>query len=126
MQSAPNTQPYYWAALPEPTLHRPLQGSAECDVGVVGGGIAGLSAALHLAQRGYRVTLLEAERIGWGASGRSGAQAIFGVAASQDKLIKLVGNADARRIWDMSVEALDLMRELIATHRIDCDYVPGQ
>jgi gamma-glutamylputrescine oxidase len=93
---------------------------------VVGGGIAGLSTALHLAQRGYRVTVLEAERVGWGASGRSGGQAIFGVAASQEKLIKLVGAADARRIWDMSVEALTLMRELIATHHIDCDYVPGQ
>jgi gamma-glutamylputrescine oxidase len=126
MNPAPDTRPYYWAALPEPTPRRPLQGSAECDVGVVGGGIAGLSTALHLAQRGYRVTVLEAERIGWGASGRSGAQAIFGVAASQDKLIKLVGNADARRIWDMSVEALDLLRELIATHGIDCDYAAGQ
>lgn len=126
MTAAPDSQPYYWAVLPEPTLRRPLQGSTECDVGVVGGGIAGLSTALHLAQRGYRVTVLEAERIGWGASGRSGAQAIFGVAAGQDKLIELVGAADARRIWDMSVEALSLMRELIATHHIDCDYVPGQ
>lgn len=126
MSAPPDTRPYYWAALPEPTLRHPLQGSAECDVGVVGGGIAGLSSALHLAQRGYRVTVLEAERIGWGASGRSGAQAIFGVAASQDKLTPLIGAANARRIWDMSVEALALMRELIAAHRIDCDYAPGQ
>ena len=119
-------RPCYWAELPEPTLRAPLQGSAGCDVGVVGGGIAGISAALHLAQRGYKVTLLEAERIGWGASGRSGAQAIFGVAAGQDKLKRLLGAADARRVWDMSVEALSLQRELIATHAIDCDYVAGQ
>jgi gamma-glutamylputrescine oxidase len=124
--TAPDPRPCYWAVLPEPALRPPLQGSAGCDVGVVGGGIAGLSTALHLAQRGFRVTLLEAERIGWGASGRSGAQAIFGVAASQDKLIRLIGAADARRIWDMSVEALSLLRELIATHHIDCDYVAGQ
>ncbi len=65
-------------------------------------------------------------RIGWGASGRSGAQAIFGVAAGQEKLDALVGAADARRIWDMSIEALSLMRELIARHAIDCDYVAGQ
>ena len=117
---------WYWASMPEVPLLPALAGAASCDVGVVGGGIAGLSAALHLAQRGYRVTLLEAERIGWGASGRSGAQAIFGVAAGQDKLTALLGAVDARRIWDMSIEALSLMRELIATHAIDCDYVGGQ
>ena len=124
--TALSRQVWYWASQPEPTLRAPLQGSATCDVGVVGGGIAGLSAALHLAQRGYKVTLLEAERIGWGASGRSGAQAIFGVAAGQDRLNKLIGAADARRVWDMSVEALSLLRELIGTHGIECDYVSGQ
>ncbi|HTQ36320.1 MAG TPA: FAD-binding oxidoreductase [Steroidobacteraceae bacterium] len=117
---------WYQASLPPQALRPPLQGAAECDVGVVGGGIAGLSAALHLAQRGYRVRLLEAERVGWGASGRSGGQAIFGVAASQQKLDALVGAADARRIWDMSIEALSLLRELIAAHGIACDYVAGQ
>ncbi|MEO6079408.1 MAG: FAD-binding oxidoreductase [Steroidobacteraceae bacterium] len=126
MSTAINALPWYWASLPEAPLRPPLKGTASCDVGVVGGGIAGLSAALHLAQRGYRVTLLEAERVGWGASGRSGAQAIFGVAAGQDKLTALLGAADARRIWDMSVEALALVRELIATHAIDCDYISGQ
>jgi gamma-glutamylputrescine oxidase len=126
MISAINPHPWYWASLPDTPLHPPLVGAASCDVGVVGGGIAGLSTALHLAQRGYRVTLLEAERIGSGASGRSGAQAIFGVAAGQDKLDALLGTTDARRIWDMSIEALTLMRALIAQHNIDCDYVAGQ
>jgi gamma-glutamylputrescine oxidase len=117
---------WYWASLPPAPIRPSLAGSATCDVGVVGGGIAGLSTALHLAERGYRVRLLEAERVGWGASGRSGAQAIFGVAAGQEKLDRLVGAADARRIWEMSVEALALLRGLIARHRIDCDYVAGQ
>src|SRR6478752_6837802 len=124
--TALSPQVWYWASQPEPPLRPPLHGSAACDVGVVGGGIAGLSAALHLARRGYKVTLLESERIGWGASGRSGAQAIFGVAAGQDKLTRLIGAADARRVWDMSVEALSLLRELIGAHDIDCDYVSGQ
>ncbi|MET0281959.1 MAG: FAD-binding oxidoreductase [Steroidobacteraceae bacterium] len=119
-------QPWYWASLPELPQRAALQGSASCDVGVVGGGIAGLSAALHLAARGYQVRLLESERVGWGASGRSGAQALFGVAAGQDKLDALVGAATARRIWDMSLEALQLQRELIAQHAIDCDYIAGQ
>lgn len=117
---------WYQASLPDLPAQPALQGHASCDVGVVGGGITGLSAALHLAERGYRVVLLEAEHIGWGASGRSGAQAIFGLAAGQDKLAALVGQTDARRIWDMSLEALVLMRELMARHAIDCDYVAGQ
>src|SRR4249919_3675865 len=110
---AQDTRSWYWASLPEPAALQPLLGEQSCDVGVVGAGIAGLSTALHLAQRGYRVTVLEAQRIGWGASGRSGAQAIFGVAAAQDKLKALIGTTDARRVWDMSIEALSLLRELI-------------
>jgi gamma-glutamylputrescine oxidase len=124
--NAADTSSWYWAAQPAPPPLRRLAGAAGCDIGVVGGGLAGISAALHLAQRGYRVTLLEADRIGWGASGRSGAQALFGVAAGQDKLTALLGAADARRIWDMSLEALTLMRELIARYHIECDFVSGQ
>lgn len=104
----------------------PLAGDTDADVCVVGGGIAGCSAALHLAERGYRVVLLEAQDIGFGASGRSGAQAIFGAACGQDKLTQLIGAGDARRVWDMSIEALALQRSLIARHQIDCDYVAGQ
>ena len=117
----------YYAASAHPAPERPtLEGSVDCDVCVVGGGIAGCSTALHLAERGYSVVLLEEHRIGWGASGRSGAQALFGVAAGQAKLERLVGAADARRIWDVTVEGLALQRELIARHGIDCDYVAGQ
>jgi gamma-glutamylputrescine oxidase len=123
---AVKSQSWYQASLRATPVQAPLAGAASCDVGVVGGGIAGLSAALHLAGRGYRVTVLEAEQVGWGASGRSGAQAIFGVAAGQEKLTALLGAQDARRIWDMSVEALGLQRQLIVQHAIDCDYVPGQ
>ena len=93
---------------------------------MVGGGIAGCSTALHLAERGLRVALLEQHRIGWGASGRSGAQALYGIAASQSKLERLIGPADARRVWDMTLEGIDLIRERIARHRIDCDWVSGQ
>jgi gamma-glutamylputrescine oxidase len=118
--------PWYWTSTPEPARLPPLRGDATCDVGIVGAGLAGISAALHLAQRGYRVTVLEAERIGWGASGRSGAQALPGVAAGQDRLRDLLGEADARRVWDITVESLALLRAQVATHGIDCDLVDGQ
>ena len=104
-------------------LHRePLRGEHRVDAVVLGGGIAGCSAALHLATRGYRVALLEAHVVGYGASGRSGGQTIFGLAAGQPALAAQVGRSDARCLFDLSIEALDLTQSLIAEHRIDCDY----
>ncbi len=117
---------YYAASAHPSTLHPPLQGETTADVCVVGGGIAGCSTALNLAERGYRVVLLEGKRIAWGASGRSGGQAIFGFAAGQDKLTAQVGRADARRMFDVSVEALDLLKARVARHAIDCDLNWGQ
>lgn len=117
---------WYAASTPAASPRPHLEGVIEADVCVVGGGIAGCSTALHLAERARRVVLLESEVIGWGASGRSGAQAITGVACGQAKLEALVGTADARRIWDMTVDALALQRSLIGRHAIDCDYVAGQ
>jgi gamma-glutamylputrescine oxidase len=116
---------YYAASARPAPERRAVEGTIDCDVCVVGGGIAGCSAALHLAERGLSVVLLEQHRIGWGASGRSGGQALFGVAAGQAKLRRLVGAADARAIWDISVEALALLRSLIERFRIDCDWVDG-
>jgi len=112
----------YYAASANPAPDRPaLHGDIEADVCVVGGGIAGCSTALHLAERGYKVVLLEGNRIGFGASGRSGGQAIVGYACSQDKLVAQVGPADAKRMFDISVDALHLMQALVDKHRIDCD-----
>jgi gamma-glutamylputrescine oxidase len=116
----------YYAASAHPSFERPAaEGSVDCDVCVVGGGTAGCSTALHLAERGLSVVILEQNRIGWGASGRSGGQALLGVAAGQPKLRRLVGAADARAIWDISVEALTLLRSLIERFRIDCDWMNG-
>jgi len=103
-----------------------LAGSVECDVCVIGGGITGSSAALELAGRGYSTVLLEARKIGWGASGRSGGQAIFGFGCDQAKLQRITGRDDARRLWDMSLESLDLMRQRIRDHDIPCGYRAGQ
>jgi gamma-glutamylputrescine oxidase len=117
---------YYAASANAAPLREPLRGEVTADVCVVGGGIAGCSTALHLAERGYKVVLLEGRRIAWGASGRSGGQAIFGFAAGQDKLVTQVGSENARRMFDVSVEALDLLKERVARHAIDCDLHWGQ
>ena len=117
----------YYAHSSVPTRDRPgLASEVAADVCVIGGGIAGCSTALHLAERGYRVVLLEAQRIGSGASGRSGGQAITGYACGQHKLEQQVGFENARRMWDISVEGLQLIRDRVARHAIDCDLHWGQ
>lgn len=119
--------PSYYAATANPAPSHPtLTGDVDADVCVVGGGIAGCSAALHLAERGYRVVLLESQQIAWGASGRSGGQAIAGYASGQQKLIDALGIDDARKLWDVSVEALALLKDRVARHSIDCDLHWGQ
>jgi gamma-glutamylputrescine oxidase len=116
----------YYAASALPTPDRAeLESSVDCDVCVVGGGIAGCSTALHLAEAGYKVVLLEEYRVGWGSSGRSGAQAIHGVASGHIKLQRLVGPTAARMVWDVSIEGLALLKQLIVRHRIDCDWADG-
>ena len=125
MRSPPHVNSYYAATAHAAPARPALTECLECDVCVVGAGLAGCSAALHLAQSGFKVVQLEEHRAGWGASGRSGAQAIHGVAAGQHKLDRLIGTQAARAVWDVSVEGLALMRELIARFAIDCDYTPG-
>jgi len=123
----PSAPSYYAAssALRARPQREALKGEFRADIGVLGGGIAGCSSALHLAKRGYRVALLEARFVGYGASGRGGGQTIFGLAASQKTLVAQVGATDARRLFDLSVEALDLTQSLIREHGIDCDYRPN-
>ncbi len=116
---------YYAATAPRVQAWAPLQGDADCDVAVVGGGLAGLSAAIDLRRKGFDVCLLEARETGSGASGRNGGQAIHGLACDEAVLEGQLGADDARRAWRLSLEALDLLRERIAAHAIDCDWQDG-
>lgn len=120
-----NQKSYYEASVVRPAACAPLEGAVEADVVVVGGGFAGLSAALELAQRGMSVVLLEADRIGSGASGRNGGQAIVGFASGQGPFEDQLGQADAQRAWDLSVEAVHLIERRIAAHGIECDWRRG-
>lgn len=116
----------YYAASCNREFEQPaLAGEHTADVCVIGGGITGCSTALHLAERGYKVVLLEGKRIGWGASGRSGGQIIFGFGCGMDRLRRLVGRDDAHRLWDMSIEAVDYVRSQVERHGIDCDLRNG-
>ncbi len=116
---------WYAASQPELPLRAPLRGQARADVAVLGAGYTGLTAALALAEKGYKVTVLEAERVGWGASGRNGGQAIVGYGCEQDTLETLVGDADARLLFDFSREGMHMLKQRIARHGIDCDWRDG-
>ena len=102
-----------------------LRGDAAADICVVGGGFTGLSAALHLAERGYSVALIEAHRVGFGASGRNGGQLGSGQRVEQTDLEKMVGEAEALKLWELAENAKDLVKQLISKHNIDCDLKPG-
>lgn len=116
---------YYAATASALPLQPALSGAVRADVAIIGGGYAGLSAALHLAQRGYRVHLCEAHRLGWGASGRNGGQ--LGTTPRREAawLEATVGLADAKRIYAVALAANRLVRDLIASHGIACDLRDG-
>jgi gamma-glutamylputrescine oxidase len=116
----------FWAATANASSDRPpLEGDRSCDVCVIGGGYTGLSAALHLAGRGYEVVLLEAQRVGWGASGRNGGQLGSAHSELQPALVEKYGTDTARALWDLAEDSKALVKGLIDEHQIDCDYAPG-
>ena len=113
---APGAYPPSWYAATADLLppFPALEGEVVADVCVVGGGYTGLSAALHLAEAGLDVVLIEAQRVGWGASGRNGGQVGSGQRRDQDWLERHVGKVRARALWDMAEEAKALVRGLVS------------
>ncbi|AXE92903.1 NAD(P)/FAD-dependent oxidoreductase [Paraburkholderia sp. DD10] len=117
---------YYEASVVRAPLCAPLQESMAVDVCVIGAGYAGLSCALELARMGYTVALLEAHRIGWGASGRNGGQALVGFGAEGEHAIETQCPREvARAAWDASIDGMRLLRQRIGDYGIDCDYISG-
>lgn len=117
---------WYYATARDLQNYPALKERVRADVCVVGAGYTGLSAALELAQRGYRVVVLDAYRVGSGASGRNGGVLGMGQRKDQDELEAWLGPDAARLLWRIAAEANDLVRERIARYRIDCDLCDGE
>ncbi|MFT3811541.1 MAG: FAD-binding oxidoreductase [Micropepsaceae bacterium] len=123
--AAPLGPTWYEASAPAAPSRPALAGAVTADVCVIGGGYAGLSAALHLAKAGFRTVLLEARSVGGGASGRNGGQIHSGQRKDQEDLERELGDAHARDLWTLAEDAKALVRGLIAEHAIDCDLKDG-
>ena len=116
----------YYASTANRQLEFPqLEGDVQADVCVIGAGYTGLSAALHLAEAGYKVCVLEAEKVGWGASGRNGGQVAQGQRLGHDELVKKMGKDAADMLWNLSLDSVDLVKDLIKKHQIECDLKSG-
>ncbi len=120
-ESTEHTESYYAASANWVTDYPRLEEDLSCDVVVVGGGFSGVNTALELAERGYDVILLEANRISWGATGRNGGQIIGGIGHDPERFIKAIGEEGVREIYQMGIEARDVIRERVETYAINCD-----
>lgn len=119
-----HTASYYAATANWRTRYPALAGEQACDVCVIGAGFTGVNTAIELAERGFRVVLLEARRVAWGASGRNGGQVIGGFADTA-RIERAVGAEAARVVWDMGVEGTRILQARVARFDIPCDLKPG-
>jgi gamma-glutamylputrescine oxidase len=122
MQHPPS---YYAASAHTYSAYPTVDSDKRCDVCVIGAGFTGLSTALHLVERGYKVIVLEASSIGWGASGRNGGQLIPGLRKGAPDLVRMFGAEAAKRAFDISLQAIEMVDKKIKKHDIKCDYKPS-
>ncbi|MFM7969255.1 NAD(P)/FAD-dependent oxidoreductase [Aeromonas sp. A-5] len=116
---------YYAATRNDHQQWPELSGELDADVCIIGGGFTGLNTAINLAEAGYKVVLLEANRIGWGASGRNGGQLIRGIGHDTSQFARWIGEQGVRELDLMGLEAVQLVRERVARFNIDCDLTWG-
>lgn len=122
-ESTEHTGSYYAATANWQTDYPRLEGEQRCDVAVVGAGFTGVSTALHLAERGYDVAVVEANRVGWGASGRNGGQLIDGIVEVEkiEEIRRKFGQQAAETVRTIGVECRDVVLQKIEKYSIDCD-----
>ena len=116
---------YYAASANHHAPWPTLRGSVQCDVCIIGGGFTGLSAALFLTEAGYDVVVLEAARVGYGASGRNGGQVVNSYSRDVDVIQQRYGKETAQMLGSMMFEGADIIRDRINRYAIACDYRPG-
>jgi gamma-glutamylputrescine oxidase len=124
MHAQEHTRSYYAATVNDPTSFAPLLGEQRADVCVIGAGFTGISTALHLAERGYNVHVVEANKVGWGASGRNGGQMIGGIsgeAAVAGNLGEEVEDVFGELRW----AGHDIIRQRVQQYSIECDLKYG-
>lgn len=120
-----HTTSYYAATANDIRLRPTINEHIEADVCVIGAGYTGLSSALHLAEQGFKVVVLEAHRIGWGASGRNGGQMVSSYSRDVDVIEAKYGQELAKTLGSMAFEGADIIRQRIDQYQIQCDYRPG-
>ena len=116
----------YYAASANPVPERPeLNGEVETDVCIVGAGYTGLSTAIALLESGFKVSIVEAAKVGFGASGRNGGQIVNSYSRDIDVIERSVGPKQAKLLGDMAFEGGRIIRERIAKYNIQCDLKDG-
>jgi glycine/D-amino acid oxidase-like deaminating enzyme len=123
-QKAEHCSSYYAATAIEKTAYPVLQGAQAADICIVGAGFTGIAAALTLAERGYSVIVLDANRVGWGASGRNGGQLIGGI-SGEIKLARQYGSGVEDLLWEMRWRGNDIVHDRVAKYDISCDLKIG-
>jgi len=116
-----HTPSFYAATANSQTAFPTLTNDRSADVVVVGGGFSGVNTALELAERSVDVALIEANRIGWGASGRNGGQVIGGIGHTPERFRRSIGEEGIKAIYAMGIEARDVIRERVERYAIRCD-----
>jgi len=119
-QKQPHTGSYYAATVNELTNYAPLRGAQRADVCVIGAGFTGISTALHLAERGYNVHVAEANKVGWGATGRNGGEIIGGISGEEKIARHMVADGESL-VWEIRWAGNDIIRERVQTYDISCD-----
>ena len=120
-----HTQSYYAATANNHTRYPELKGTIDTEIAVIGGGFSGVNTALELAEKGYKVVLLEANRIGWGATGRNGGQVIGGIGHGHERFKQHIGESGIKALYDMGNECVDIVQQRVEQYQIDCDLTMG-
>ena len=116
-----HTASYYAATSVYPERYPVLDQAIDTEIVVVGGGFSGVNTALELSERGFKVVLLEAKLLCWGASGRNGGQIIGGVGHDANQFKRVIGEDGVQEIYQMGIECVEIIRERVKRYSIDCD-----